>query len=492
MKGWVETGGNNHLDMKSTFFRSSSLIGIAVLASGTLFLVLLAFRMDWITLHPVQDHPVIIAVSKSDSWMGIYQKSRNIGFSHRKITPREGGFDVSETTHMRLNTMGMIQEIHMNSQGILKNDFSLASFSFELESGMFHLVVRGNVNDNKLMLDANGQQLHIPLKTPIYLSENLWDAAGRMGQPDWQSITLPVFDPSTLSTQSVKLAVEGTELIEIMGTKQLARRVSVIIMGSRQTGWLAADGSVLQEEGFMGISLKKISEDEVPVSIPEASEDLTQAVSIPSNQQIEHPESLRCLVLRVTGAGIIPTERQQIQSSVVTIIKETLSDLSDIRFPELDVFLEPGPLIQSDHIKIIQQVSEIINTSDSPLARVQKIMNWIYKHIEKRPVLSVFNALETLENRMGDCKEHAALFAAMSRAAGVPSQIEAGLVYYQGNFYYHAWNSVFLGKWITVDSLMGQIPADVTHICLVRGNPEQLVNLVGAIGMIDISILEKQ
>ncbi len=45
--------------------------------------------------------------------------------------------------------------------------------------------------------------------------------------------------------------------------------------------------------------------------------------------------------------------------------------------------------------------------------RIQKICEWVYQNIEKRPVLSVSNALETLENRMGDCNEHAVLFAAL-------------------------------------------------------------------------------
>jgi transglutaminase-like putative cysteine protease len=98
--------------------------------------------------------------------------------------------------------------------------------------------------------------------------------------------------------------------------------------------------------------------------------------------------------------------------------------------------------------------------------RIQKICEWVYQNIEKRPVLSVSNALETLENRMGDCNEHAVLFAAFARAAGIPARIEIGLLHLRGRFYYHAWNSVFMGRWVTVDSLMNQIPADVTHISL--------------------------
>ena len=116
----------------------------------------------------------------------------------------------------------------------------------------------------------------------------------------------------------------------------------------------------------------------------------------------------------------------------------------------------------------------------------------MYQNIEKRPVLSVSNALETLENRMGDCNEHAVLFAAFARAAGIPARIEVGLVHLQGRFYYHAWNSVFLGRWITVDSLMNQIPADVTHISLGQGNSEKQMEILGAIGNIGISIVEQQ
>ena len=156
------------------------------------------------------------------------------------------------------------------------------------------------------------------------------------------------------------------------------------------------------------------------------------------------------------------------------------------------MFLAPAALIQSDHPQILKQLWQIISEKDTPLIRIQKISGWIFQNIEKRPVLSVPNALETLENRMGDCNEHAVLFATFARAAGIPAQIEVGLVHLRGRFYYHAWNSVFLGKWITVDALMNQIPADITHISLSRGNPENQFQILGVIGNIGISILEQQ
>mgnify|MGYP000511863422 CR=1 FL=1 len=81
--------------------------------------------------------------------------------------------------------------------------------------------------------------------------------------------------------------------------------------------------------------------------------------------------------------------------------------------------------------------------------------------------------------------------AALARASGIPAKLEAGVVYLKGRFYYHAWNAVYIGEWITVDALFNQIPADVTHIRFVRGEPRQQIDLMGIIGAVRLKILEK-
>lgn len=99
------------------------------------------------------------------------------------------------------------------------------------------------------------------------------------------------------------------------------------------------------------------------------------------------------------------------------------------------------------------------------------------------------NALEVLKNRTGDCNEHAVLTAALLRSAGVPAQIETGLVYLNGRFYYHAWNLAYVGQWITADAVFNQIPADVTHIRLVRGEGSQQLDLLGVMGKIKLEVI---
>jgi hypothetical protein len=477
--------------MKS-IFKFISLPVMATLASGVIFMALLAVRMNWFQSAEVSVGTLKGTISESETWMGIYQKSSKIGVSHRKISPMAKGIAIFETTVMRLNTMGMVQDVHLQTQGVLNADFSLSSFRAVIISGLFQFSVSGQVQGDSLFLDANGRPLTLTVKSPIYLSAALWDAAGSAGLSENQFLTLSVFDPLTMTPQPVRITALGTERIEIMGAWQVARKVSAEVMGSRQNAWIDTDGSVLREEGVMGITLNKISAEDAKESNLADGEDLTRLVSVPADQVIPDTEKLSRLVLRITGVEIISTERQRFDSGILTISRESLSGLSENYFTEPAVFLDPSALIQSDHPEIIKQLWQIISEKDTPLVRIQKISGWIFNHIEKRPVLSVPNSLETLKNSVGDCNEHAVLFAAFARAAGIPTRVESGLVHLRGRFYYHAWNSVFLGRWITADSLMNQIPADVTHITLSHGNPENQFEILGAVGNIGISILELQ
>lgn len=81
--------------------------------------------------------------------------------------------------------------------------------------------------------------------------------------------------------------------------------------------------------------------------------------------------------------------------------------------------------------------------------KAQKILEMGLSNIEKRPVLSLPDALSTLKNKVGGlATNYAALFAALSRAAGIPCRVEAGLAYMKV-YAHHALNSVYLenGSW---------------------------------------------
>jgi transglutaminase-like putative cysteine protease len=271
--------------------------------------------------------------------------------------------------------------------------------------------------------------------------------------------------------------------------------------GVTQLAWVGENGEVIKEKGFLGISLEKTTRDRALFDLPvESSQDLTMVVSVPSNVPINNAETLTRLEAEISG---IPSDyirldggRQSLKGNLLIIKKESLPDattdydVTELKEPQIK-FLEPTPFIESNHPKIRNLVKKIVAADETPFKKTIKLVDWINKNIAKRPVISVPDALAVIENCAGDCNEHAVLLAALARAAGIPAKLEAGLVYLNGRFYYHAWNLLYLGKWITVDSLFGQLPADVTHIRFSSGELGQQLDLISMIGKIKLKIIKQ-
>ncbi|MDP2725102.1 MAG: transglutaminase-like domain-containing protein, partial [Syntrophales bacterium] len=254
--------------------------------------------------------------------------------------------------------------------------------------------------------------------------------------------------------------------------------------------------AVLKEKGILGITLEEAPRQEALEGVDQGgSADLTDIASIPSNKTIDDPETIGELRVKLNNLGeegfFLNSGRQALQKNVLTIRKETLPVMMRRgKIGKESPSLKPSPLIQCDHPLIAGKAREIVSESDGDEEKARKIVTWVNKNVKKRPVLSVPNALETLSNLVGDCNEHAVLVAALARAAGIPAEVEAGLVYLRGRFYYHAWNVLYLGDWITADAVLGQMPADVTHIRFVRGGVERQMDLLGLIGRLRVEVLD--
>ncbi|HSE83736.1 MAG TPA: transglutaminase-like domain-containing protein, partial [Thermodesulfobacteriota bacterium] len=152
--------------------------------------------------------------------------------------------------------------------------------------------------------------------------------------------------------------------------------------------------------------------------------------------------------------------------------------------------VSPTGLIQSDSPIVVRKSEEILKGEKNSLKAAKKINNWVYQNLKKVPTVSIPNALDVLETGEGDCNEHAALFAALSRASGIPTKIALGIVYVGEKFYYHAWNEVFVGKWVSVDPAFGQFPADASHIKFIEGDLSRASEIIRLVGKINLDIKE--
>lgn len=448
--------------------------------------------------------PVTTTQRPAESWMNIYQKNKKIGVVHRTFYTRNKGFRFAENVFMQINTMGVMQPLKISTSGDLNPDMTISSFNFDLTSSLFRFNAHGHIVKNKLILVTGlpgaQENSEIPLHEMPLFSGSTYDAAFRANMEKNTTRSFSIFDPSTLAMRSIRITRKADEIISVMGKRILAQKYCADFMGAENCTWLDKDGDALKETGIMGLSLEKVSRQKAQDGIAkDVSTDFTQIASIPANIIIDNPEKLSRIKIKISGIGGLSYHlyggRQRFRKDVLTIIKEHPAAMqsSGNDLPQnIAVFLKSTPLVQANHPQIKKQSDKIIKPCDSPEQKVRKIVNWVYRHVEKKPVLSVPNALEVLQNKVGDCNEHAVLVAALLRSAGIPSQIETGLVYLRGRFYYHAWNIVYLGSWITADAVFDQFPADVTHIRLIRGEASEQLDLIGVMGKIKLEILEQK
>ncbi|HON59348.1 MAG TPA: transglutaminase-like domain-containing protein [Smithella sp.] len=482
-------------------FKLNMLLGILI---GIVFFTLLLIRLDFFKNKSEVDSPSqgVYSPKSQDIWMNIYQDNKKIGFIHRTLNNNADNIQFNEVVYMQINTMGVVQDIHISTEGHLNPDMTLSSFRFNLNSGIFRFFAQGQVTGNKLLLltgsDGPSQKSEIPLRNIPRISGNIYDAAFRANMETNTSTNVDIFDPSSLSIREVRVTRKEDEVIRVLGGRILTKKFCADFMGAENCAWIDSNGEVLRESGILGLSMEKVTRQQAMEGIAEGTSiDFTRAASIVSNVKMNNVDQIKRIKYRISGAGenlFLEGGRQVFQDGILTVNKETLPApaVSNTNWPEgVSRFLKPEPLIQSDDPQMIKQAGNIVSETDTPVQKARKIIGWVYHHLEKKPAMSVPSALEVLKNKTGDCNEHAVLAVALLRASGIPAQIEAGLVYLNGRFYYHAWCVLYLGEWITADAVFNQFPADVSHIRLVRGGSSDQLNLLGVMGKMKLEVLEQ-
>ena len=454
------------------------------------------FKPSPVTLEMQRDGS---SLEESETWMAIYHGDDKIGFARSNLRKESEGYKVFESAVMHLRATGAVHRVSTQIVGHLNKDTSLRSFVFRIESGMVRFEATGRVEGETLVLKTgfggDMRESRVLLEEPPFLSVGLWPYLLKEGLKVGRRYRLSLFDPSIMGRKPVDVEVLAKESVTIDGNTWEAYKVRTSFSGLEMLTWLDSRGERLKEEGLMGLRMVRTTKDEAQTGIRSAPDtDLTESFSIVSNRVLEQPSTLDYLKVRLSGISFegldLNSGRQSLAGSVLEIKRESADVEDEAVHVNLAPYLEASPFIQSDDPKIQTLADQIVGAVKEDREKARRILNWIYESIEKRGTVSVPNALDTLRAKAGDCNEHAVLFAALARAVNIPAKVSVGLVYTRGRFYYHAWNEVFLGRWTTLDALMGQMPADVTHIKFIDGDLERQAEMVRVIGKVELTVLE--
>jgi hypothetical protein len=430
-------------------------------------------------------------------WMGVYIQNHKIGYTYLEIQPWGEGYLVIERTSMSLNMLGQEKSLTTFIRAVSNSDLSLREFRFELLTGDQRLSASGKVENNNLFIKfrtAEGTESERSLfsEGKIYLTP-LLEAALIMDKLPEREIK--IFDPSTFSLEDAEISFLGKETVNHRGRLVEAKVYVTEFMGISSRTWVA-DGKIIKEESAMNIVSFEEPEEEA-TKIGEERIDLLYLFAVTPDGEVGNVGELVSLKIRIEG---VSTSILDLNFANQHLIKKG-DDWAVLKYDveggdgprNIQNYLKPTSFLQINSPEIRRLAEKITAGIEDQETKAKKILRWVYENLEKKPTVTLPTALDVIKMGYGDCNEHSVLYAALARAAGIPTEIVVGLVYQEGAYYYHAWDAVYLnGKWLFVDPVFGEFPASLGHLMLKRGEIERQAELLPVVGNLKIKILERK
>jgi transglutaminase-like putative cysteine protease len=473
-----------------------------------------------------------MALAPGVSFYTLSMGDRTVGQATSRLDTLADGFRMEDVMSLELPALGQTGIAVARTSVKLSRALVMEAFEFTLDSEVGRFEASGTLDpDTTLHVTIRSagseQNLSFRLPQPPVMSNVVPIRIAMGGALNvGETIRLPVFDPTSLSTRTVEVHVLEEDTLFVTDSVALdpetgrwasahldsipAWRIAEVFGGVRVESWVDADGRTIRSSSPLGFSMERTEyelarqaqEDARLVDASPIDDDVILSTAVQSNVDFEDVEQFDELRFRLTGVDLAGFQldggRQTLRGDTLIVRRERWDDVDagyqlPYSFMDLREALEPEPLIQSDDPRIRDQARSITvaraQWRQDPKEVAAQLTRSVYGMLEKTITFSVPNAIQVLETRQGDCNEHTVLYVAMARSLGLPARTAVGLVYVNGAFFYHAWPEVWLGEWVAVDPTFGQIPADASHIRFVIGGLAQQVEIVRLIGNLDIEVL---
>jgi Transglutaminase-like superfamily len=464
-------------------------------------------------------------------WYGIYTKDKKCGYMHNTITmAKRGKQDVvrfNTRVHIKVSAMGTTVTIDMTDlRDYSPKDGKLVFIQNVMNSPLATMrssarpvgkelkcttVVSGQTREKAVPLPKEnlGGQLSlqvIAVRKDVRVGDTL-ESEGF--EPNFAAVNRTVYTVKSIRKTTFRGVT--VEIVEILAqnftvTKdpppaEPAKRLP----DSQQLIKVDRSGRPL-EGTIMGSFTFRLESAATAKNLAQVSDImLTTAVSL--GKRILRARSSRKVVLAVTSmpeTAIINTSRQKfvkekLRHRLILTTDKPPAKAGPVSLDEkkkLAAYLKATSFLQCDDPRIKKQAAETVGAEKDPYKAAGLLSNWVFRNVKKQFTPVISNALDTLKTRSGDCGEHAALFVALCRAAGIPAREVGGLAYSDaggGILGGHAWAEIYAGgKWYTMDPTFGQKNADPLHIKIAEGGMGGMggmVRLADLMGKIKVKVL---
>jgi hypothetical protein len=515
------------------------LAAVVILGAWSAGITLLV-RREFYLGRPQQLAEAALRLSPGATYFAVEQDGRQIGFASNTIDTLETGFDDVDYLVADLTVAGVVRRATTRTTVRLSRGLALRSFQMQLIStraSRAPLYVGGRADGDSAVVFAmtaralrqkpDSQRARIsgailPTLVPIAIALGDKPKVGR-------HYTLPVFDPTTPDAPPAGFRIDAESLFTLVDSARFdedkGEWVSALtdtVRGWRVqpdsspgvfTGWIDAQGRVVQETRAGGITLRRMAYEfafenwriarDRAMATSAGSGDILERTAIAAHATPRALSTLRAMTVRLDSVDLrgydLGGGRQRFSGDTLWVVREKQDALvaswSAVSLPKgfrsrFRDELAEEPLLQVHDPAIRNLALKIVGDERDPSVIAEKLNQWVFDSLRKVPTFSVPNAVEVLRERKGDANEHTQLFVALARSVGVPARIATGLLFLNGKFFYHAWPEVWLSDWVAVDPTFAQFPADAAHLRFVVGGLARQTELLRLIGNLKIHVLE--
>jgi hypothetical protein len=434
-----------------------------------------------------------------------------IGFSRftlGRAANDPGLFEVRSEAAFVLKFLFLDKRFSLRSYDLVKSDLSLVRFScdYDIDGSTMHVEGEcgggGITTRSRTSGGIDERTLH-PEGT-VYPVSVIYQYLAMKGLEAGRVYEPLVYDGETRGVSRARLEVlacEESDLFDGRGFK-----VKTVMHGQEVTAWIDESGRPLLEIAMGGVLISGLESDRRALEYlarnsVNKGDVLLDLSLVKTDEHLSTPRGVDTLEVVLTGVdpGVdIPSDGRQRctleDGSIRCLVDARLGAgaCAEMTQQALKRCLGPSIEVPCDSERLAKLSREIVTGGRTGMEAATAIVSWMGEHIRKEPV-DAFTALDVLESGKAECQGHALLYAALARAAGIPTKVVSGLVYsdLHGGFLYHAWvESCVDGQWLAIDPTFGQLRADATHIKLVEGESlGDLVVIAGLVGRLQARIV---
>jgi hypothetical protein len=271
-----------------------------------------------------------------------------------------------------------------------------------------------------------------------------------------------------------------------------------------RTLWLDADAVMVGDSiagPFGPMSTCRASKETALAANGTLPADVYEKTLATSNVRFADPFSIDRIVVRVRPrdrSQALPdfsgTNQRVVAPGLIEITRPSRTGKPDTAIPGAE-FVESNAFVESANEEIARIAKEL--TTPDGYGTALALTKWTAENLTMDAGIVMAPASELVRDRRATCMGYATLLATLARAAGLPSRIVMGYVYYGGIWGGHAWTEMFVGgRWLPFDAavfapgIAGAARLSVGASSFADGGGSLTGPLAALFGKVDIETVE--